>query len=122
MRGVNILGIIVGAYFIYRAYTLVRDKEEDVLNFVVWLFVGSGLVVAGSVPAVFNFIMDILGMEQRAYAMFSVGIFVAYLLLFRFSYSLRSLERDISKLNEDISLLREELDSKNKDSNFAEDD
>lgn len=115
MRGVNILGIVVGAYFIYRAYTLVKAEEEDVLNFLIWLVIGSGLVVAGSVPAVFNFIMDILGMQRRAYAMFSVGIFVAYLLLFRLSYNLRSLKRDISKLNEDISLLKERIDTSNSD-------
>lgn len=111
MRGINIIGVLVGIYLLSRSYLLVRRREEDVLNFLVWLVVGVGLIVAGFFPDVFNYIMKFLGMETRAYAMFVIGIFILYLLLFRVFSSIRKIERNVSKINEEVSLMKEKLSS-----------
>lgn len=104
MRGIELLGVIVGGYLVYKSVQLFRKKEEDVLNFSIWLFVGVGLVISGFFPQVFTYIRKILGMEERAYTMFTLGLFISYLLIFRIFSYLRELKRDLSEINEEISL------------------
>ena len=106
MRGINILGILVGIYLLLRSYLLIKRKEEDLLNLFIWVFIGTGLIITGLFPSVFDYIMSLLGMETRAYTMFVIAILLAYLLLFRIFQAIRRLDSAISKLNEEVSILR----------------
>ncbi len=105
MRGIELLGILVGLYLIYKSASLLRNKEEDVLNFAIWLIVGSGLIIGGVFPQLFTYVRRFLGMERRAYTIFGIGILLSYLLIFRIFSYLRELKTDISKINEEISLI-----------------
>ena len=107
MRGINFVGILVGVYLLWQSYLLIRRREESVFNFYVWLLVGAGLIMAGLFPGVFEYIIDVLGMEERAFAMFAIGIFILYLLVFHIFQQIRLLESSLSSMNEELSLMRQ---------------
>ena len=106
MRIINILGILMGTFFLGRSLLLVRAKREDLPSLLIWITIGVGLLVASVVPSVFDWVIDVLGMETRAYAMFLASFFVAYLLLFRLYRVQRERSIEISRLNEELALVR----------------
>jgi len=106
MRLMNVVGLAVGVYFLIQSYRLVHRREEDVLSFLVWLAVGIALIVVSLFPGVADYIMALLGMEMRAYTIFTLGILLAYVLLFRLFRLIWRLNRSISELNEELSLLK----------------
>lgn len=106
MRLVNVVGIVVGLYLLVQSYRLVRQRREDVFSFLTWLAVGLTLVVVSLFPSITDYAMQLLGMEMRAYALFTLGILLSYILLFRLSRALWRLDRSLSDLNEELSLLK----------------
>lgn len=106
MRLVNVVGLAVGLYFLVQSYRLVRRREEDVFSFLIWLIVGTALVVVSLLPSVADYVMTLLGMEMRAYTIFTLGILLAYVLMFQLFRLIWRLNRSISKLNEELSLLK----------------
>ncbi|PTD94224.1 hypothetical protein C9439_04030 [archaeon SCG-AAA382B04] len=104
MRGIELVGILVGIYLLYKSFSLIRNKREDVLNFIIWIIVGFSLIIAGLFPQIFSYIMNLLGMERRAYTMFAIGIFTSYILLFWIFSKIKELKEEISELNEEISI------------------
>ncbi len=106
MRLVNVVGLAVGLYFLVQSYRLVRRREEDVFSFLIWLIVGTALVVVSLFPGVADYVMTLLGMEMRAYTIFTLGILLAYVLMFQLFRLIWRLNRSLSKLNEELSLLK----------------
>ena len=111
MRLVNAVGLLVGVYLLIQSYRLVRRREEDTLSFLTWTAVGLALVGVSLFPDVADYVMKLLGMEVRAYTIFTLGILISYVLLFRLFRAVARLDRAISTLNEEISLLRAQQDS-----------
>lgn len=106
MKVVSVLGMVVGILFLIRSWLLIRAKREDLVSLLVWVVIGLGLVVASAVPSVFDYVIGILGMETRAYAMFLVAFLIAYVLLFRLYRAQREMSEEISRLNEELALVR----------------
>ncbi|MFC2105123.1 DUF2304 domain-containing protein [Candidatus Bipolaricaulota bacterium] len=109
LRGIDVLLIVVGVLFLARSAILVRKREEDVAGLLIWLALGAMLIVGGAIPSALRFAVNVLGMKDRAFAFFATGILVAYLLIFRQSRLLHSEVGSISRLNEELSLLRQRV-------------
>lgn len=104
MRGIEILSLVSGVYFLYKSYNLFKDSSEDVLNLLIWPLVGLALVSYAVFPGVVTWVSNLLGMEIRAFTIFSVSILVLFLLVFHLLSIIRRLDEDISKLNEELSV------------------
>ena len=89
---------------IIKSILLIRKREEDVRAFLLWILSGLAIIIVSVNPAIADNLLRILGMEQRVYAIFTLGILIVFLLVFRMSRQIRKLKEDISKLNEAISI------------------
>jgi len=91
---------------------LIKDKKEDLLEFLIWSFIGFGIIVVSIYPDVITYLFVLLGMSYRGNVIFAVGILLSYLLLLNIFALLRTLSDQISKLNEEIAILKYEFDKK----------
>ncbi len=104
------MGVLIGLFFIYKSISMVRKKEEEMFSLIIWLILGIALLISGLFPEIFNIIRKILGMKREAYAMFSLGLFLSYLLIFKIFSYIRDIKKDVSKLNQEISIQKHEKD------------
>lgn len=114
IKGIQIIGLMFGVILLYQSYKLVKNKEENVPEFLLWSIVGLMIVVVSIYLDSVNIILRLLGMSDRINAIFAVGILLAYLLIMHVFSLNRELNRQISILNEELSILRYMLEKKEK--------
>lgn len=107
---INIAGFLLGLYFLLRSYLLIKRKREEVADFLVWSIIGASLLLLTLVPQVGDTLAEYLDIRTRASTIFALAIFLLYLIIFRMNMQNRSLDRQISVLNEEIALLKHELE------------
>jgi len=103
---INIVAFILGIYLLYESYYMVKRKEEDVISFLIWTLLGLTLVILSVFPDLSYKISDLLKMSTRANTVFSFAILILYLLIFNVFKKNRKMHKEISKLNEEIAILR----------------
>ncbi len=108
---INVAGFLLGCYFLLQSLFLVREKKEEVADFLVWSSVGISLVVLSIAPQVGDALADYLDIRTRANTIFASAIFLLYLIIFRMNTTNRNLNRNISVLNEEIALLNHKLET-----------
>ena len=112
LMGIKLLGIIIGAYYLYKSYDLIVNKKEDVRLLILWVVAGIALISVSINPNIVYYLSGLLGMSYRGNMIFAVGILLTYILILTvFDYN-RKLNREISKLNEEIAMLRYEIEKK----------
>lgn len=109
MKGIQLVGLVVSFYLFYKSYLLVKRREEDVKQFLFWISVGFLLFFSSLFPNIIDVFMDFLGLENRAFAILIVGVLLMYLLFFNFVSRIDYLDRQLSQINEEVSLLRYEM-------------
>lgn len=112
VKGIQVIGVLIGLYYLYKSYRMVRLKKADVREFLLWTFVGFALVIVSFYPNIVTFFFNFLGMSLRGNAIFTIGILISYFLLIHVITLNRELNYQISKLNEEIALLRYEIEKK----------
>jgi hypothetical protein len=109
---INVAGFLLGCYFLLQSYLLIKGKKEEVQDFFVWSIIGVSLVVLSAVPTVGDALAAYLDIRTRANTIFALAIFLLYLILFRMHTLNRTLDRQISVLNEEIAILRRTLEKR----------
>jgi hypothetical protein len=109
---ITLAGFVLGCYFLLRSYLLIKEKKEEVTDFLVWSIIGGSLVVLALVPQVGDALAGYLDIRTRSNTIFASAIFLLYLILFRMHALNRTLDRQISILNEEIAVLRHELQNR----------
>ena len=89
---------------------LIKEKREEVTDFLVWSTIGVSLVVLSVFPQVGDALAAYLNIRTRTNTIFALAIFLLYLILFRMNTLNRNLDKQISVLNEEIALLRHKLE------------
>jgi len=107
---INAAGFVIGVYFLLRSYLLIKEKREEVTDFLVWSTIGVSLVVLSVFPQVGDALAAYLNIRTRTNTIFALAIFLLYLILFRMNTLNRNLDKQISVLNEEIALLRHKLE------------
>lgn len=107
---INVIAFILGIYLLYESYYMIKRKEEDVIIFLLWILLGVGLIILSVFPELSYKISDILKMSTRANTVFSFAILILYLLVFNFYKRNRKMHKEISKLNEEIAVLRYKME------------
>ncbi len=108
---INVAGFLLGCYFLIKSYLLIKKKEEEVTDFLVWSIIGVSLLVLVLVPQVGDALADYLDIRTRANTIFALAIFLLYMVLFRMNTLNKKLDKQISALNEEIALLKHEREN-----------
>jgi hypothetical protein len=107
---IHAVGFLLGCYFLLRSYVLIREKKEEVLDFLVWGGVGVSILVLSLVPQAGDTLAQYLNTRTTANTIFALAIFLLYVIIFRIHTLNRDLDRNISALNEEIALLKHRLE------------
>lgn len=103
---INALAAFVGVLFLANGYYLVRKGREAVALFVASLLVGSGLLFVALFPNTFQVIATVLGLELKARAILVVSNLTLFVLVIYLLNRLGKLNDRVSRLNEQVSLLK----------------
>jgi|Deesub1362B_J571_1020462.scaffolds.fasta_scaffold03435_4 hypothetical protein len=106
VSGIQVVALIVGVYYIFKSYKLLRERKEDVRQFLLWLVLGVGFIVVSINPDVVLILSQVLGMSYRGNMIFALSIILAYLILLHLSAKIAELNSNISQLNEELAVLR----------------
>lgn len=102
---IELVGILVGSYFIYQSVSMVAKKDEDVKTLLFWMLLGTTFITVSIFRDFFAVFILSVQMEQRSFFVFSIAIFISFLMIFNISKQLREQKKQISLLNENISIL-----------------
>ena len=112
VRLVDVLSFVIGVFFLYRSYKLVREKKEDVKSFLLWVFIGAGLVFLSFSTSSIDYLLAFFNMTSTANLVFTVGIFLSLIMIFELFKTLKGLEHKVSMLNDELSIYRREKEKR----------
>ncbi|MFB6083080.1 MAG: DUF2304 domain-containing protein [Halorientalis sp.] len=107
---VNLLSLLVGLAFLLNGYYLVRRGRESLALFVMSLFVGAGLMFVAVFPSAFETLATVLGLEWKARAILVTSNLVLFVVIAYLINRIGKLYDRLSRLNEEVSLLKTELE------------
>lgn len=108
---INALTLLLGIGFLANGYRLVRGGREDVSVFLVSAIIGGGLMVVALIPnSVFASTADVLGVRLEAVAVLVVSNLVLFVIATFLFDRIGKLKTKISRLNEELSLLRQQVE------------
>lgn len=107
---VHLLSLLVGALFLANGYYLVSRDREALALFAVSVLVGAGLIFVAVFPNVFEVVASVLGLEWKARAMLVVANLTLFVVISYLVNRIGTLYDRVSRLNEEVSLLKNELE------------
>jgi hypothetical protein len=107
---VNLVAFLVGAVFLANGYYIVRRGREAIALFVMSLVVGGGLIFVALFPNVFQVVATVLGLELKARAILVISNLTLFVLVTYLLNRIGKLYDRVSRLNEQVSLLRSEFE------------
>ncbi|MFB6224508.1 MAG: DUF2304 domain-containing protein [Haloarcula sp.] len=107
---VNLLSMLVGIAFLLNGYIIVKSERESLGLFVMSLLLGAGLIVVAIVPNVFELVARILGLEWKARAILVISNLTLFVVVTYLLNRIGHMYDRLSRLNEELSLLRSELE------------
>ncbi|MFW5965742.1 MAG: DUF2304 domain-containing protein [Halodesulfurarchaeum sp.] len=107
---VNVAALLIGIVFLVNGYRMVRRGRENMAMFLTSLFVGGGLIFVALFYDSFQVVADLLGLELRARAILVVSNLTLFALVIYLLNRIGSLYEKVSRLNEELSLLRAKLE------------
>jgi hypothetical protein len=113
---INALTFFVGLVFLYNGYRIVASGREDIALFVTSAAIGLGLLFVAIFPYVFDVIATLLGIEFKTNAILIISNLTLFILVTYLFSRIGSLYDNISRLNEEVSLLRTDTIEREKDS------
>lgn len=105
----NVITFLVGMLFLFNGYWLVRSGREDVAVFLMSGIVGLGLILVAVLPNVFSMISRIVGIESEERWVFVVSNLTLFVVVTYLFNRIGNLYGKISRLNEELSLVKAEL-------------
>lgn len=110
---VNFITLAVGVLFLFNGYRIVRSGREDVMLFVVSCLIGSGVIAVALYPNLFTVVASVLGLELKARAILVMSNLTLFFIATYLLNKIGDLNDSVSRLNEEVSLLKTELDERN---------
>jgi hypothetical protein len=120
---IHVIGIVAGLLLLFQSYRLVNERKEGIFEFLLWAGFGIGLLVVSIGSALTT--VDLLGILERGSVLlgFAGGtesiFFVSNLLLlfivFYIYTQLVESRKQLSDLNQELALLRYDLDQRTDD-------
>lgn len=108
----QIIGFLTGAYFLYKTFVLIKQKKETLFEFFLWFGFGLTLIILSIFPGLINYLSVFLGTTKGTNAIFLVSILILFFMNFYVFKMVKTIKHDISKLNEELSILKSEQNEK----------
>jgi hypothetical protein len=109
---VNFATFVVGLGLLFNGYYIVRRGREDIALFVLSAIVGLGLVFVALLPETFQTVANVLGLELQARAILVVSNLVLFVVVTYLFNRIGMLYDQQSRLNEELSLLKNDLEER----------
>jgi hypothetical protein len=109
----NAVTFIVGLAFLYNGYRIVRHGREALALFGMSAIVGSGLIAVALYPNLLTATAAALGVRVADRAVLVFAILTLFVIVTYLFHQLGELYESVSRLNEEVSLLRTELEERN---------
>lgn len=109
---VNLLSLLVGLGLLANGYLVVNREHEEFLLFLVSVGAGAGLVFVSLLPNAFETVATVLGLEFKTHAILVVSNLVLFGLVAYLLNRIAKLYYRLSRLNEEVSVLRHELEQR----------
>jgi hypothetical protein len=103
---INLITFGIGLAFLYNGYRIVQSGREDLIIFAMSGTVGVGLLVVAVFPDLFTVVASVLGIEFKTNAILIISNLTLFVLVTYLFNRIGSLHYDISRLNEELTLLR----------------
>lgn len=104
IRGIQILGVLVGAYLILQTLIQWKKGNYGVKKTVLWLSLWVSVAILFAFPALTTFILPILTMEDAIRMVLVVGLVVAYALVYETYQQATRTERKLAELVQKIAI------------------
>jgi hypothetical protein len=112
---INLITFGVGTIFLYNGYRIVRSGREDLIVFLMSGIIGMGLLSVAIFPNLFDIIAAVLGIEKITNAILIVSNLTLFILVTYLFNRIGSLHYSVSRLNEELTLLRADLEESDED-------
>lgn len=107
---INVITFGVGVLFMLNGYYLVKKGKEDLVPFLITSSVGIGLIVVAISPDIFDLISDFLGFEIKGRAILVVSNLTLFVIVIYLFNKVGGLKAKVSKLNEEMSLTKSQVE------------
>lgn len=114
---INALTFVIGLVFLYNGYRIVASGREDIALFVTSAAIGLGLLFVAIFPDVFDVVATLLGIEFKTNAILIISNLTLFVLVTYLFSRVGDLYDNVSRLNEEVSLLRTEAVKGDEDEN-----
>lgn len=109
---VNVATLVVGIGLLFNGYSLLKQGREDVALVTLSTVVGLGLLVVAVFPDGFQVIAPIIGLELKARAMLVISNLTLFTVVVYLLNRTGGLQNRVSKLNEELSLLKHDVQNR----------
>lgn len=106
----NFATLVVGFGLLFNGYSLLKQGREDIALVLLSFVVGIGLVVVAVFPDGFQVIAPIIGLELKARAILVISNLTLFIVVVYLLNRTGGLQNKVSKLNEELSLLKHVID------------
>ena len=120
---IHVIGVVAAFALFYQSYRLVNDRKEGIFEFLLWVGFGVGLLVISigsalggvdTLGALEN-ALSLLGFSPRPESVFFVSNLVLLFMVFYVYTQLVESRKQLSDLNQELALLRYDLDQRTED-------
>ena len=109
---VNMVTLAVGLGLLFNSYSLIVQGREDIALVLLSFAVGLGLLVVAVFPGGFEVIAPIIGLELKARAILVISNLTLFVVVVYLLNRTGGLQNRVSKLNEELSLLKHDIDER----------
>lgn len=106
---INAVTFTLGLVFLYSGYRLVASGREDLPVFLLTSTIGIGLMIVALFPDLFWFVANVSGLDLRSRAILVVANLTLFVLVVYLLNRIGRLSKQVTLLNEELSLLRTEV-------------
>lgn len=120
---IHVIGVVAGLALLFQSYRLATDRKEGVFEFLLWVGFGLGLLVIsiGSALTAVDLLggiengLALLGFASDTDSVFFISNLVLLFVVFYTYIQLVESRKQLSDLNQEIALLRYDLDQRTDD-------
>lgn len=107
---INLLTFLIGFGLLYNSYSLINQDREDIVLVGLSFVLGAGLIFVAVFPGGFDPLGNLIGIEFKARAILVVSNLTLFIIVLYLLNRVGELQANISKLNEEQSLLKNSID------------
>jgi hypothetical protein len=108
--GLFLVGFVLSVLLATFALLAFLKERLGIRSFVFWMLLSLGLAVLSLFPGLVDSLARLFSVRARGLFVLTVGLLLAYVLIFTSYASQRSTEKTVQRLSQEVSLLRYRLE------------